>query len=318
MNKKKLEDYRLKGSVHTVEIKSAGVAEAPQEELAECITSTTQHKKTGEAVTKSIINPNKLTGDVFGFREFQAVLGTILAGSGIEQYNFVRTDMRFDSYDPQHYERYAKLNRYLISLLAVTYQIKNVYRAEDFFTQKQLSIAAKNDYFQIENYDRARKSETTGNTTEPAQSRIEIRTTSRSWRKLYEKAQAEDGTDLNMELLKKEFMAGWPSRWEKVLKNVAKVHDRYNTELEKLYRENKNCRPKKWRSLTDFVIQHQNCIFCKEQLEDLFSRFPDEVTDPKTRAKNFKKKYGIEFFSKSDILAAIAEIRRATEQFFAA
>ena len=212
MNKKKLEDYRLKGSVHTVEIKSAGVAEAPQEELAECITSTTQHKKTGEAVTKSIINPNKLTGDVFGFREFQAVLGTILAGSGIEQYNFVRTDMRFDSYDPQHYERYAKLNRYLISLLAVTYQIKNVYRAEDFFTQKQLSIAAKNDYFQIENYDRARKSETTGNTTEPAQSRIEIRTTSRSWRKLYEKAQAEDGTDLNMELLKKEFMAGWPSR----------------------------------------------------------------------------------------------------------
>lgn len=95
MNKKKLEDYRLKGSVHTVEIKSAGVAEAPQEELAECITSTTQHKKTGEAVTKSIINPNKLTGDVFGFREFTTPLHAaihkikkivLLEGGKIQEY----------------------------------------------------------------------------------------------------------------------------------------------------------------------------------------------------------------------------------------
>ena len=48
---------------------------------------------------------------------------------------------------------------------------------------------------------------------------------------------------------------------------------------------------------------------------DLLSRF-DEVKNPETRAKNHKKRYGIEYFSKMDVEYAVAEIKRAAEKFF--
>lgn len=315
VNQKKLEEYELCASIDTASIKSPGVVKAVPDEITETITSNTQYKKSGEVITTSKINPNKLVGDIFSFKEFQAAMGTIMAEAGIDQYNFIRTDLRLDNYDPEHYERYAKLNRYLISMLAVAYKNRNNYRTEDLFTQKQVSVAIKNDSFETENYDRAAKSRNTGNTSEPAQARLEERTVIRGWRKLYEKAQAEDGTDLNMELLKKEFMTGWKIRWKKAIKNIEKVHQKYNEALAALYMEGKDCFPKKWRSLTDFLIQYQNCIFSKKQLIDLLSRFP-EVKDPKIRAENHKKRYGIEYFSKKDVEKAIAEIQRATEQFF--
>ena len=77
------------------------------------------------------------------------------------------------------------------------------------------------------------------------------------------------------------------------------MHQRYNDELERIYKEEKDAFPVKFRSLTDFLIQYQNCIFCKAQMVDLLSRF-DEVKNPETRAKNHKKRYGIEYFSKKD------------------
>ena len=48
---------------------------------------------------------------------------------------------------------------------------------------------------------------------------------------------------------------------------------------------------------------------------DLLSRF-EEVKDPKIRAENHKKRYGIEYFSKKDVERAVAEVKRATEEFF--
>ena len=71
----------------------------------------------------------------------------------------------------------------------------------------------------------------------------------------------------------------------------------------------------RFRSLTDFIIQYQDCIFCKKQMIDLLSRF-EEVKDPKIRAENHKKRYGIEYFSKKDVERAVAEVKRATEEFF--
>ena len=94
------------------------------------------------------------------------------------------------------------------------------------------------------------------------------------------------------------------------------VHKRYNDELEYIYKSDKDAFPKRFRSLTDFLIQYQDCIFCRRQLIDLLSRF-DEVKDPATRAKKFKSRYGIEFFSAADVRAAVDEVKRATTEFFA-
>lgn len=119
--------------------------------------------------------------------------------------------MRFDNYDPEHYREYAKLNRYLISALAVTYSVGNCYRSTDLFSQKQLSVAVKNKYFEIENYDKEAES----HGTDIAKSRLEER--SKAWR----------NTDM-----RSEFVDHWFARWDKALKNLDAVHQRYNDELE--------------------------------------------------------------------------------------
>ena len=310
MNKKKLQDYKLTGSLHTLSIKSPGVVENVPEDVSKCISSSSVHTK--GVKTTSVINPNKLMGDVFKFSEFKTTMDTILSAAGITDYQLIRADMRFDSYDPEHYHRFTKLNRYLISMIAVTYATKNNYKAENLFSQKQLTVAIKNDYFELENYDRAAKSKNTGNHVEPAQARIEERTIGRGWRTIYGCAASDID---NMDLIKTEFSDSWFARWDKAVQNITEVHRRYNDELEMIYNNEKNSFPTRFRSLTDFLIQYQECIFCKSQMIDLLSRF-EEVKNPKQRAENHKKRYGIEYFSQNDVQAAINEIKRATKEFF--
>lgn len=294
MNKNKLRSYQLTGSIHTISLKSQDFVEDIAKEVEKCIVCSSQNKN-GKATTTSIVNVNKLMGDIFSYSEFEMVLETILSGAGIDKYDLIRADMRFDSYDKEHYRAYAKLNRLLISLLAVTYQVRNCYRSTNLFTQQQLSIAIKNDYFEIENYDKFEES----NGSDSAMSRLEERS---------KKMQNKD--------LKNEFVDGWSTRWNKAINNFKLVQTTYNDALEKLYLENKNAYPKKFRSLTDFCIQYQDCIFCKAQMIDLLSRFKDEVKDPICRAENHKKRYGIEYFSRKDLEYAIEEIKRATVTFF--
>ena len=293
MNKKKLENYNLTGSIHTLAVKSPGIVEDIEQEVSKCIIASSQTKE-GQTTT-SIINVNKLMGDVFSYSEFETVFGTILAGAGIDEYNIVRADMRFDSYDKEHYRQYAKLNRYLISALAVTYKVKNAYKSTGLFTQKQLSVAIKNKYFECENYDKAAES----GGTDAAESRLEER--SKHW------------SDKD---IKGEFTDCWFRRWDKAIGNLELVQKTYNDALEQLYKSDKNAYPTRFRSLTDFLIQYQDCIFCKAQMIDLLSRFPDEVKNPVNRAENHKKRYGIEYFSKKDVQRAISEVKRATNEFF--
>lgn len=294
MNKDKLQKYNLTGSIHTLSIKSDGLVENVDEDVSKCIITSSQAKE--GRTTTSIINPNKLMGDLFTYSEFDTAFNTILIGAGIEDYSIVRADMRFDSYDTEHYKAYAKLNRYLISALAVTYAVDNCYRTTNLFSQKQLSVAIKNRYFECEAYDK--EAESKG--LDIAKSRLEER--SKSWK--------------NKDI-KAEFIDHWFKRWDKSIKNLDAVHMKYNDELEKIYKEGRNAYPCKFRTLTDFLIQYQDCIFCKKQMIDLLSRFEEVGTEKaKTRAENHKKRYGIEYFSQKDVETAIAEVKRATMKFF--
>lgn len=230
---------------------------------------------------------------------------------GLDHYRFLRADFRLDNYDGSHYQDFAKLNKYLISAMALTYEVKNCYKTDGLFSQNQLSIAIKNDYFQLENYDRNAKSKNTENHQEPAQARLEERTMAKEFRRNYGDASGADG----MEILKQEFTEKWLERWEKALENLDAVGERYNEELERIYTEGKGAFPVRFRTLTDFLIQYQDCIFSQKQLINLLERFP-EVGNPKERAKSHKKRYGIEYISKKDARSAVDEIKRATLHYF--
>ena len=244
----------------------------------------------------SLRNPNKLHGEIYHYSELYSVMGEILAAAGIDEYSLIRADLRLDSFDPKHYEQYAKLNKYLISALAVTYSVKNCYRSTDLFSQAQLSIAIKNRHFEAENYDK--EAESGG--SDVAKSRLELRSKS-----------------FEAENLPNEFTGHWFLRLDKALTNLDRVQARYNDELIRLYHEGKDADPCQFRSVTDFIIMYKDCIFTKAQLIDLLSRIPEVGPDKaKVKAENHKKRYGIEFFSLNDMRAAVGEIKRATIAFF--
>ena len=312
MNQDKLSKYKLTGSVHTFQVKIPGSLPPIPDFLTEAIKT---HKTSDGKDTIAVINLNKMGGDIFSFGNFQAKMEYLKDILKFENYNFQRSDFRMDNYESDHYARYAKLNRYLISLMAVQYKVKNAYRTENLFTQQQVSVSARNRDFQIENYDRAAKSKNTENHNEPAQARLEERTMAQEWRALYSNASQGESS---MDIFKRDFSENWFERWSKSITkdNINSVMERYNHELERIYQQQKNVHPIRFRSLTDFLIAYQDSIFTKAQLINLLSRFPVEVKNPKTRAENHKKKYGIEYFSQADIKKAVAEIKRATLQFF--
>ena len=295
MKKDKLQSYALCGSIHTIAVKSQGEVTEVQEEVADCIKASTRHEKRGSVTTTSIINPNVLTGDLYSFSECCTAVQTILAGAGIDEYEVTRADMRFDSYDLRHYREFSKLNRYLISALAVTYNVKNCYQSVNLFSQKQLSIAIKNRYFEVENYDKAAES----HGKDPAASRFEIRS------KCFKDQD-----------LKKEFLEAWKKRFEKALKHLDEAQGSYHDALEDLYREGLVSESVRFRSMTDFLLQYQDCIFCKKQLIEFLERFPDRIKNPVSYAENFKKRYRIEYFSEKDVRFAVNEILRAAGTFF--
>ena len=296
MKNDKLQSYALTGSIHTIAVRSLGVVEDIQEEVGACIKASTRHEKNG-SVTTSIINPNVLLGDIYSFSECCTAMQTILAGAGIDEYSVIRADMRFDSYDLQHYREFSKLNRYLISALAVTYNVQNCYRSVNLFSQKQVSIAIKNRYFEVENYDKAAES----HGKDAAASRFEIRS------KFFSEQD-----------LQKEFTETWKKRFDKALKHLDAVHGTYNDALEDLYRDGLTSRSVRFRSMTDFLLQYQDCIFCKKQLIEFLQRFPDRIKNPVSYAENFKKRYKIEYFSPKDVRFAVNEILRAAGTFFSA
>lgn len=298
MKKDKLKNYTLTAGIHTVAVKSQGAVDDVQSEVEQCITASVHPGRKGSDMsTTSIINPNKLFGDLYSFDECCTAVQTILAGAGIDDYQVIRADMRFDSPDLNHYREFQKLNRYLISALAVAYKVKNAYCSVNLFSQKQLSVAVKNKYFEIENYDKAAES----HGKDPAASRFEIRS------KCFKDQD-----------LRKEFLERWPKRLEKAMRHLEEVQGAYNDALEDLYREGLGADEVRFRSMTDFLIQYQDCIFCKKQLVEFLGRFPDRIKNPVTYAENFKKRYKIEYFSESDIQYAVNEITRAAGEFFGA
>ena len=304
MNQEKLEKYELQGSFHTLTVKTTGLIENGNKEFREVIKSNSNT----DGETTTTINLNKINGDLFTFQEFQDTFEMLRNSMGLDHYRFLRADFRLDNYDGSHYQDFAKLNKYLISAMALTYEVKNCYKTDGLFSQNQLSIAIKNDYFQLENYDRNAKSK---NHQEPAQARLEERTMAKEFRRNYRDASGADG----MEILKQEFTEKWLERWEKALENLDAVGERYNEELERIYTEGKGAFPVRFRTLTDFLIQYQDCIFSQKQLINLLERFA-EVGNPKERAKSHKKRYGIEYISKKDARSAVDEIKRATLHYF--
>lgn len=293
MDKEKINAYSLIAGIHTLALRTTGTVNllSPEPKDIDYIRRWSTDRN---GVTTILLNPNKYAGDIYRYSEFREVFDKILSELHIELYKIVRCDMRFDSPDASHYEAYAKLHRYIISLLATAYSVKNSYQTHDLFTNKQCSVAAKNDYFEIENYDKRRESD--GRDT--ACSRLELRN-------------KRIDTDI-----KAEFLEKWGRRFNTVLKedNIIACLNKYNDALAMEYRENQQSNQKQFSDLTGFICYSSKRIFTKQQLVALLASLG--VDSPEGKADYHRKHYGIEYISEYDLKCAVNKIMENMTSFF--
>lgn len=307
MNQKKIETYRVDGFIHTVNLKTSDAVMPAQEkggakEMA-CIKSciTKQLKEGGEVKEETTIkvNPNNLKGTVYRFSDFLKILEKVQTAAGFENYEWRRVDVAFDSYEPGFYRKFQKLNNFLTMSMAEASRARNKYRTLDMFTSEQLSIAFKTDRYEMESYNKAIEMDELND-----HSRLELRL-----KKISDYSHGES--------VDEHFLVNWTKRLDDAISsnNTWQMQLHCNDELERIYKTQKDAFPVRFRSLTDFLIYYQDFIFSKRQMIDLLAR-TEEVKNPVNRAEWHKKKYGIEYISKSDMRLAVKEIKRAMRQFF--
>lgn len=286
-------EYQLTASIHTLAIKTDDsiLLSKSNASVTDCIKSI----NTGtDGITKIILNPNKYTGEIYSWSEFKNVFKEILDKLDVKNLSIARCDMSLDSFNVDHYAAYAKLHRYLISLLTVAYKIDNTYRTWDLFSQQQVSVAVKNRYIEAENYDKRHES----HGCDIARSRLELRS------KYFKDTSIET-----------EFLYNWPIRLEHAIDMTDACTEKYNYALADIYLNNFRKYPIQFRSLTDFLCHYNNCIFYSKQLEELFEILG--FNNSCVKARHHKERYGLEYFTQADMRVVLMKITDAVRNFFA-
>lgn len=288
----------LKAGIHTLAGKADSVDEAAAAE-EDSIKSCSKKKVRGQDRQEYYLqlNPNKAAPDgkmLRHYSDFEAVMVSILTSIGSTDFRITRADLAVDSENPHDFQLFQKLNKLLIACVADSEQIRNCYVSKDLWTNQSLSVAVKNDMIEMENYDKARESDNKSEVT----NRLELRS-KRISRQLDE-----------------EFLTKWFLRLDRAADRFVSVQERFNQELFALWTEDQK-KPEKARdymNITAFIMQYKDCIFTRRQLENLFEMVGSE--NPAKKAKNFKDRHTIEFFSKTDLLVIINGIKKTIIEYF--
>ena len=275
-----------------------------QESIKHTNISKCYYKPTSDKpVTFLKINPNKGKIDnamVKSHKEFEQIVEQIFIdiGADISKFNYRRADLSINTDESGDYYLYKKLYKLIICCLSIDNGIiDNAYECNQLWSCKSLNIAIKNSMIEAENYNK----EIESHGAVPTTNRLELRT-----------KQISDNSTLEEEFAKK-----WCKRLESARTRYADVMKTYNDNLERLYKEDL-AKPKKDRSylsLNAFLMQYSSCIFCTAQMKDLVSRF-DEVNNPESKAKNFKRYHKIEYISKTDLNVVIRALKKKIKEYY--
>lgn len=242
------------------------------------------------------INPNKAGSGkmIRSYKQFTEIFFGMLERINAAGFRVTRADLAIDSDNAGDYELFQKLNKLLLCCLADEYEIKNCYHTRDLWSNKSLSVAIKNDVIEAENYDKSREA---GEKSD-VKNRLELRS------KRMTKS------------IDQEFLIKWFDRLDKAVDHFQAVQDRYNAELLRIWKDDQQQQPKQreYLNLTAFLMQYRDCIFTRSQLQRLLESMGME--NPKQKAKNFKDRHSIEFFSLADVKAVIGGIKAAMIRYF--
>lgn len=300
MDKNKLKQYKLTGSIHTLNIQVPGRVTVPEEMRQDGtakVIYTPPKDRAKDLRTHITINPNALNGDIWSFSEYEKSMQEIINRIGISEYRVSRADLRLDSLRPDFFKNYWKLHRYLISALALEYGVRNRYKTEDLISDDKLSLSVKGRGFQIEFYDK--RAETNG--ADIVMARLEERSLARG--------------DASLSDLTFEFGDAWKERWRAALEKLDYVQKVYNAYMHKQYRDKVLDHRMK---VNEFLLINAENFFTRDQMVQFLTEVGN-VGNPQKVADNFRNRYkdkcNLEFFSKADCKHAVDEINRATDAF---
>lgn len=295
MNKQKLNNYKLTGSIHTLQIQAPWeVIVPPGLSGVDC---RMKHDKQGNIYSSIKINPNSAQGDIWNYGECRQTVDDIIRSLNLQEYRLIRADMRLDSIQNDFFIQYWKVHRYLLSGLARAYNVRNKYLTKEMDTDKKISLSIKTTAFEVEFYDKIAESHGSDIVT----ARFEERTKTRG--------------SANLDDIQAEFTRNWKIRWNEAIKNLYQVTEDYNCAMipewfdkvvENGLKEN------------EFLAANADKFFTRDQM----IRFLCAVGhhNPVVKADNFKSGYArkcdIEYFSDNDCRQIVKEIMRATGEFF--
>ena len=245
------------------------------------------------------INPNKAVSDTKMIRTFshlKKVLDETLEQAEAENFCMGRVDLAFNSDYLEDYELFKKLNRLLLCCIAKEFNIKNCYETKDLMTFRSLSTAVKGERIEAENYNKELESKGKTDT----KNRLEIRSL-----RLNGKYTIEE-----------EFLENWSARLDRSIEQFENVQAHYNDILVNLWLEDR-AKPKKEQvfvSATAFLLQFQNCIYSRKQLQSFYEQIGHK--NPQNAAKKFKDNHKIEFYSKTDLKEVVKALKQAMSDYF--
>lgn len=288
----------LYGTIHTLSIKCNYVNEtvAGLEKIVKtCSKKKIRHQECYEYYL--VLNPNRVVGAetmIKSYSEFEKILRLAFDNMGITSYRITRADFCFNSDDSEDYELFKKLHKLLICCIADAENIRNCYQTSDLWSNKSLSVAVKNDILEAENYNKELQSQGSTET----KNRLEFRS-----------KRVKDTLDV-------EFQEKWFYRLDKAYERFEAVQERYNYELNLIWERDFE-RPEKEReyiSVDAFLMTFRDCIFSKRQLVNLLTKMG--VKNPGLKAKKFKDKHKIEFYSKKDLKEIIGALKKEAQEYF--
>ena len=248
-------------------------------------------KSTGEIKYTLKINANTYNCeiDITSFEHYKDVLAEIETEVGITDSTLTRVDVKFDSFI-DNYDALFKLNKLLVLLIADTNKIKNRYHSVDPLTLENLTIRVQNDYLEAEYYNKVRQVDFRGE----AKNRLELRCKSLS------------KTKKDIE----QCFYYWFGKLDKLVKHYAEFQLLCNLHLMELWQDEKDVKVK---CFYEFIRKHQDNIYSRKQLIDLFARLGTK--NPASAADRFKSKNAIEYISVGDLKLHIKNIKKSADTF---
>lgn len=293
--------------VHTVEISADNIIDTQQYPY---ITSGALRHRNSERY-KYRINIAKAGENPFRIEGVNAAIQKAITETGMKNPKVTRIDYAIDireCVEPERdYNSLYKINRIVLSMLAIREGVKNVWDSEHGIFGDKLSFKIEKTGIAAEYYNKPMEEWSNDRKSSGTMGRFECRATD------LQSSHAPIDRIVSAELLL------WQTRLTDLLEPRGELFTHlceYMNDylIEQYQREQGNGNKKRWASFNEFLAAKGDRIFTRRQLKDLYKRMGYE--DPERQASRFKNAHkGIYFYSLRQIRQHIMDMWGALEIF---